>query len=346
MGTAFPAHRLHSKYPKATVEIYLQYLSDYFECSEQLAFNWAFVMSKNFFVRLKTYYESVGAVLRDEAAAATIFPNTSDIGMSREKVYVEFLRTHAPARCNVFLGGFIFDMAGNESRQLDVIVTNDTAPRFNLHNKDGNGKSFSPIEGTVGVVSVKSTLDQRELEDALLGIASIPLTASLDNRVVNGIDVLGYDDWPLKIVYASSGISAKKLLMHLFAFYHLRPEIPFHRRPNIIHVAGKYVLLRTVASMFDAASNHYNTPSLLQPGNYNLITENPDLHGIQWAIQGLQEKASASSFIIFNYGEMINQINALLPIPAQSDGRHFHEEDFPEAIEIITKAAERLKEKK
>ena len=299
-------------------------------------------MSKNFFVRLKDYYESVGAVLRGEASAAAIFPNTSDIGMSREKVYVEFLRTHAPARCNVFLGGFIFDMAGNESRQLDVIVTNDTTPRFDLHNKDGNGKSFSPIEGTLGVVSVKSTLDQRELEDALLGIASIPLTSSLHNRLVAGIDVLDYDDWPLKIVYASDGISAKKLLIHLFAFYHLRPEIPFHRRPNIIHVAGKYVLLRTLKNMSDLASAHYGTPSKLQTGNYNLLTEGADLQGIQWAIQGLQEKALASSFIIFNYGEMINKVNALLPMPPQSDGKHFQAEDLPEAIEIIRKAAEKL----
>src|SRR5450759_2458388 len=305
-----------------------------------------FVMSENFFVRLMDYYESVGAVLRGEASAATIFSNTSDIGVSREKVYVEFLRTHAPARCNVFLGGFIFDMAGNESRQLDVIVTNDTNPRFNLHNKDGNGKSFSPIEGTVGVVSVKSTLNQRELEDALLGIASIPLTSSLDNRLMAGIDVLDYDDWPLKIVYASNGISAKKLLMHLFAVYHLRPEIPLHRRPNIIHVAGKYVLLRTLKNMSDLASTHYGTPSKLQIGNYNLLTVGADLQGIQWAIQGLQEKALASSFIIFNYGEMINKVNALLPMPPQSDGKHFQPEDLPEAMEVIRKAVTELNQAK
>lgn len=299
-------------------------------------------MSKSFFARLRDYYEKVGAVLRGEASAGSIFPNASDIGISRERVYVEFLRTHAPARCNVFLGGFIFDMAGNESRQLDVIVTNDTTPRFDLHNRDGNGKSFSPIEGTLGVVSVKSNLDQRELEDALLGIASIPLTSSLRKRLVSGIDVPDYDDWPLKIVYASDGISAKTLLMHLLAFYHLRPEIPVHRRPNIIHVAGKYVLLRTTENMSDPASEHYGTPSKVQQGNYNLITVGADLQGIQWAIQGLQEKALASSFIIFNYGEMINKINELLPMPPQSNGKHFQPEDIPQATEIIRKAAERL----
>jgi hypothetical protein len=303
-------------------------------------------MNKNFFARLRNYYDSVGAVLRGESSAATIFPNTSDIGMSREKVYVEFLRTHAPTRCNVFLGGFIFDMAGNESRQLDVIVTNDTTPRFDLHNKDWNGKSFSPIEGTLGVVSIKSTLDQRELEDALLGIASIPLTSSLHGRLVAGIDIPDYDDWPMKIVYASKGISAKRLLMHLFVFYRLRPEIPFHRRPNVIHVAGEYVLLRTTKSMFDMQSKHYGTPSKLQMGNYNVLTECADLQGIQWAIQGLQEKALASSFVIFNYGEMINKINALLPVPAQSDGRHFQDEDFPEAIEILRKASENFEQER
>ena len=80
----------------------------------------------------------------------------------RERIYAEFLRQHAPSKCNVFLGGFLFDDDGSESSQLDVIVTTDTAPRFDFHNPDGGGKSFSPVEGTLGVASIKS--------DSLVGI--------------------------------------------------------------------------------------------------------------------------------------------------------------------------------
>jgi hypothetical protein len=66
----------------------------------------------NFFVRLRKYYLNVAQVLRGEADAASVFPNTTDIGMSREKVYADFLRQHAPSKCNVFLGGFLFDDDG------------------------------------------------------------------------------------------------------------------------------------------------------------------------------------------------------------------------------------------
>src|SRR5258708_4248525 len=145
-----------------------------------------------FFHRLRRYYLDVAAVLRGEAGAASIFPNPTDVGMSRERIYAEFLRQHAPSKCNVFFGGFLFGNDGSESPQLDVIITTDTTPRFDFHNRDGMGKSFSPVEGTLGVASIKSTLDKNELEDALRGIAAIPPTGSLENRTTFGISINNY----------------------------------------------------------------------------------------------------------------------------------------------------------
>ncbi len=115
-------------------------------------------MAQPFFERLRSYYIDVAKVLRGEADPASVFANTTDIGMSRELAYKEFLKQHAPSKCNVFLGGFLFDEDGVESKQLDIIVTTDTAPRFNFNIREGAGKSFSPVEGTLGVVAVKSTL--------------------------------------------------------------------------------------------------------------------------------------------------------------------------------------------
>ena len=131
-------------------------------------------MAGQFFQRLRAYYSDLAAVLRGEAKAASIFPNTTDIGMSRERVYAEFLKQHAPSKCKVFFGGFLFGEDGSESAQLDVLVTTDTTPRFNFNNKDGQGNSFSPVEGTLAVASIKSTLNKNELENALTGIAGIP----------------------------------------------------------------------------------------------------------------------------------------------------------------------------
>jgi Domain of unknown function (DUF6602) len=118
-------------------------------------------MPKNFFTRLRNYYLDVAKVLRGEADAASIFPNTTDVGMAREKIYANFLKEHAPSKCNVFLGGFLFDLNGSESKQIDVIVTTDTAPQFNFRNQDSGGKSFSPVEGTLGIASIKSNLDKQ-----------------------------------------------------------------------------------------------------------------------------------------------------------------------------------------
>lgn len=68
----------------------------------------------DFFQRLRNYYQDVAAVLRGEAKPASIFPNTTDVGMSRERIYAEFLRQHAPSKCNVFLVAlFLVTMALN-----------------------------------------------------------------------------------------------------------------------------------------------------------------------------------------------------------------------------------------
>src|SRR5688500_18060979 len=104
-------------------------------------------MPDNCLDQLRNYYLAVAKILRGEADAASVFPNTTDIGMSRERVYKEFLKQHAPSKCNVFLGGYLFDEDGAASKQLDVIITTDTTPRFDLHNKDGAGKHFHQWKG-------------------------------------------------------------------------------------------------------------------------------------------------------------------------------------------------------
>lgn len=273
-------------------------------------------MAGQFFQRLRTYYLDVAAVLRGEAKAASIFPNTTDIGMSREHVYAEFLRQHAPSKCNVFFGGFIFGEDGSESAQLDVLVTTDTTPRFNFHNKDGQGKSFSPVEGTLAVASIKSTLNKNELEDVLAGIAGIPPTVPLGDRLsLFDISIPNYDDWPYKIIYASDGISAESLLGHLNNYYLSNPHIPLGRRPNVIHVSGKYVIFRTLAGMRVWNSDKQRTEDV-EVGIFRQFTRDPDLQGILWVLDALQQRATASTHILYSYTEIINRINGL---PARID---------------------------
>ena len=149
----------------------------------------------------------------------------------------------------MFLGGYFFDDNGAESKQLDVIVTTDTAPRFNFHNANEDGRSFSPVEGTLAVVSVKSTLDRAQLYDALEGLASIPPTQPLEGRINPSLSVFDYDDWPLKVIYASRGIAPQTLLGHINSFYVANPQIPTSRKVNLIHVAGSCFIARITRDM-------------------------------------------------------------------------------------------------
>jgi hypothetical protein len=264
----------------------------------------------NFHARLRNYYLKVAEVLRGDADAASVFPNTTDIGVSRERIYADFLRQHAPSKCNVFLGGFLFHLDGTESKQLDVIVTTDTAPRFDFHNRDAGGKSFSPVEGTLGVASIKSTLDKAQLHDALAGIGSIPATEPLANRVPSILNIKNYDDWPYKVVYATNGLTADTILGHLNDFYAKHSGIPISRRPNVIHVAGQYAIFRaeTGMSTHDRATKQCTQ---LEPGTFHVFSTDPDLQAICWVLNGLQERATASTHIHFRYDALIDRLNGL-----------------------------------
>ena len=255
-------------------------------------------MAKPFLVRLSDYYRDLGRILSSEASAAAIFANSSDIGITREHAYFGFLSKHLPQKCSIFLGGFLFDDAGEESNQLDIIITTDTAPRFEL----GGGKGFSPVEGSLGVVSVKSTLDKKQLFDSLTGMASIPATRPLLKRANPMLVLTGYDDWPLKVVYANAGLNCSTILQHLDDFYTENANIPLSRRPNVIHVAGKYFIYRAIDS-HEMQDSHGKITSL-QLGKYYCFESSPDLQAITYVVGQLQQLATKSTHIIFSYDQL------------------------------------------
>ncbi len=266
-------------------------------------------MSKPFYDRLGNYFEKVGQVIRGEADAASIFPNTSDIGLSRELVYTNFLIQHTPSKCNVFLGGFLFGEDGSESKQLDVIINTDTAPRYNFYNPDEKGKSFGPVEGCLAIASIKSTLDKDQLIDSLNGIASIPPTQPIGKRVNPIFKFSGYDNWPYKIIYASNGLIAETILNHLNDFYKTNSDIPLTRRPDIIHVAGKYVIFRISKGM--QIKNVNKTNHNVAEGTFHVFNTNPDKQALVWILNELQKMATITTHIIFDYSEIINKVNGL-----------------------------------
>jgi hypothetical protein len=261
-------------------------------------------MTKPFFVRLRNYYANVGKVLRGEADAASIFPNTTDIGMSREKIYAEVLRQHIPSSCNVMFGGFLFGQNGDESAQLDIIITSDSTLQFNFHNKEGIGKSFACVDGCVGTVSVKSTLTSPELVDALQNIASIPDKQPLTNKRHSPSAIIkDYDDLLHKVVYASAGIELPTLLETLTGFYKKRPDIPIHRRPNLIHVSGKYAIIR-----IGKAGGKTRDGDFIEPNTFYGMPETSNALALLHTVAGIQNIAWTWRHISVFYDELINNI--------------------------------------
>ncbi len=75
--------------------------------------------------------------------------------------------------------GCPFGMSGDESAQMDVIVTNNKTPKFSL-----GAKRFASVNGCVVVATIKSTLDSNELRDALKNLESLPDKRPLGDRAM------------------------------------------------------------------------------------------------------------------------------------------------------------------
>src|SRR6266542_3256453 len=80
--------------------------------------------------RFGRYFDDVSRVLAGERDVSRVFPNSSDLGGERERVFEHFLAIHLPPRCTVLRGGFVFDSGGIESDQIDLLVAGDFAPHF------------------------------------------------------------------------------------------------------------------------------------------------------------------------------------------------------------------------
>jgi hypothetical protein len=265
-------------------------------------------MSGKFYERLANYYDTVAKVLRGEAQPAAIFPNNPDKGLNREQVYCKFLKQHAPAKCSIKLGGFLFQEDGSESRQLDLIVITDTAPQFDFYHEHG-GKTFACVEGALGVFSIKSYLDKNQLFEALGNLASIPPTHEIGGKLSSLSSILDYADWPYKFVYASDGMAPDTLLSHLGDYYEAHPEIPFSRRPNVIHIAGKAVVVR---SREDGWNVEDDDGSEIPTGVFVLMRDDADVKAIMWTIHLLHTAAIRSTHLLYDNGPTLAGISKVL----------------------------------
>ena len=259
-------------------------------------------MTEFFYNRLRNYFLKVGEVLRGKADAASIFPNPTDIGESRERVYAEFLKKHLPSGCNVLFGGFLFNLEGHESKQLDLIITSDASIQFNSSIEEG-GKSFSCVEGTLAVVSVKSSLNSNELIDALENIASIPDKEPLGSKKPPNLKISSYKDWPYKIIYASKGIKMSKLAQCINNFRIRYPALPLSKLPDLIQVGGQGCIIK----IGDSGGKTRAGGNIL-PNTFYENSDPSDVYALKYAILRIQENALCAKHILFNYSKMLDYL--------------------------------------
>lgn len=261
-------------------------------------------MNKLFFDRLNEYYLGIAGILRDGVGVSKIFPNAGDIGSSRERIYAQFLKSHLPASCNVKFGGFLFDQDGKESKQIDIIVTDESSLQFILSTNGEGGKSFACIDGTIAIVSIKTRLDSALLADSLINIASIPDKQSLtQDRFSPMLQIKDFDDWPYKIIYASNGIELENVLAALRGFYEKQTDIPVHKRPNLIHVLNEYSIVRVKQ---DGGLTRDGTR--IEPNKFYGMPDPTGVYGLIRAITEIQRIASGSKHILYRYHKIADNL--------------------------------------
>jgi len=96
----------------------------------------------------------------------TIFSHSGNKGDTREKVVIDYLTRAMPHKYG-FQSGEIFDEGGMNSGQVDLIIYDAL---FSTVFTDGTNKILAPVESTYGIVSVKSKMGIKELDNAIEGI--------------------------------------------------------------------------------------------------------------------------------------------------------------------------------
>lgn len=190
--------------------------------------------------RVNAYLNSVADLLAAEAGSASHSRHRTTIGHNREQFLVTFLNRHLPSRLRAQLGGTVVSHYGEESSQIDVLVTSDLGLRF-----ETNDTPFVMTEAVAAAVSVKSNLNKESIYESLSGLLSIPAPSP---EVVT-FPLLRSDSfpwfrqkYPTLWVFAYEGVSSKTCLKHLRSFLDEK-EIDTSTRGRIcIVVNRKYTI--------------------------------------------------------------------------------------------------------
>ncbi len=259
-------------------------------------------MVSKLFERLIDYFQQESEGLNHNALRACIFENKPDIGSTRENILLGFLSRHLPRRCDIMKGGYIFDSEGNESGQIDLIITNDLTLQFK-QSSESLEKSLNCIEGCYCAIAVKSFLSDNDLTNAIDNLRSIPKEKVLAFANVVGNADMMIGQLPGKFLFAFDGISIESILKHLQSYMD-KNDVTSEELPDFIIVNRKYYLSKV-------ALGGYNDPrGFVPPGFYVNKTKGDFIGGIGLAhmITRIQKLATVGSFLLLDFDRYYVQL--------------------------------------
>ena len=196
---------------------------------------------------MKTYFNNLAHIIDATSIGASFNEHRPDTGANREEILIEILNNHIPHCLTAINGGNIINIEGEKSKQIDVIIKNNLFPKFEQYKK-----TSVITESVVGVISVKSFLDKKALEESIENVASVPkfskITLSLSNSSLQrtGLQEEFTANWPYRAIFAYGGIDPDTLYRYALEYYNAHPT-RLADFPDMI-VINKHFCIRHLAN--------------------------------------------------------------------------------------------------
>lgn len=178
------------------------------------------------------YFNGLAESLSADSKASGASSHNPDKGSNRENLVKNFLNRHLPRRLNAVLGGSIIGADGAESKQIDIIITNDQGVRF-----EHNDKTFVTAESVAAAISVKTSLGKREIEESVDNLASIPPLSkeAIEFKLLRNNPVEAFQTkYPKKYIFAFSGNSGESIHRIIHQIYCARALPPLLKGRRVL----------------------------------------------------------------------------------------------------------------
>lgn len=188
-------------------------------------------MSINIKEKLKNYFEGEADVMQLRYKHSSTTSHPTDVGSNRENVVIDFFNRHLPHKFTAIQGGKVFDSNGNASKQVDVVIYDNSIPRLASYQH-----TLFLAEGVSTAIEIKPKLTKEELKVGLDNLKSIK---GIQKKGGSGIVVGNFrKDIHSGIFSFETSMSFQEILNTIYE------EIGEDRIVDFIVVNNKYLILR------------------------------------------------------------------------------------------------------